>query len=248
MLYSATHNAIFLHIHKAAGGSVSKALREHGFDKEFFGKAIRNHITAHELIDLYPPAADCFIFTVVRNPFSRLVSTYYWVREFGRKTLESSAYRFHRQASRETMNGFKDFASYVDFLHDSYLEIRPLHRRLALSCTPHPVAQRGVPVASYPPQTSYTTDIRGTSLISAWGRVETLDEDMAHLYAHLGLPEAPVMQRRRQSSSSKIDYKDLYTNRTIDKVARLFEDDLERFGYDFDRSVTPSSLSVLSAR
>lgn len=99
MIISNSKQYIFVHIHKCAGTSVTKALAEHltwndlqlgtteigdalndpyekqfGLCKHSTGRAIRQ-VVGNALWDAY------FTFAVVRNPFSRLLSLYTFVRK-----------------------------------------------------------------------------------------------------------------------------------------------------------------------
>lgn len=84
-------NILFLHIPKSAGSTIEKMGAELGWSESFSirGKALREiryckaslqHLHAEPLELLLNMDEFDSIFTVVRNPFSRLKSEYYWQR------------------------------------------------------------------------------------------------------------------------------------------------------------------------
>ena len=73
--YSSELNALYIHVPKAYGMSISKALEQVGF-KRICPENIMNKkrgtynlIRKHELLN-----KDTFIFTFIRNPYNRFVS------------------------------------------------------------------------------------------------------------------------------------------------------------------------------
>ena len=96
MPISHAHRCIFIHIPKTGGTSIERALGMRGRNKKedrelLYGRIESNdlkrqallsgylqHITMADIHTLYPerPFADYFSFSVVRNPWDRLVSTY----------------------------------------------------------------------------------------------------------------------------------------------------------------------------
>ena len=74
---------IFIHIPKTAGTSIEQFLKEKGKNNiEYIG--VRNnrslqHLTAFELKhELGPTFINYYKFSIVRNPYNRLLSEYYW--------------------------------------------------------------------------------------------------------------------------------------------------------------------------
>lgn len=90
---------LFIHIPKSAGSSIERIGRETGWIESFSikGKALKEvsyckatfqHLHADVLSVLFDFEAFDSIFTVVRNPFSRFKSEYYWQRSQGITNLE----------------------------------------------------------------------------------------------------------------------------------------------------------------
>lgn len=86
------------------------------------------------------------------------------------------------------------------------------------------------------PQVDYVTDETG-AIRADLLRLEHLGEEAARYF---GLT-APLLTRNR-SSSAKRDYRDYYTDHTIQIVADWYKDDIERFGFDFDGTATRNTL------
>ncbi len=61
-------------------------------------------------------------------------------------------------------------------------------------------------------------------------RTETFAEDLAEVERRLGGDPTPVPHRNRSPHGS---YRDYYTPATRDRVAEVYADDLEAFGYTF---------------
>lgn len=93
-------------------------------------------------------------------------------------------------------------------------------------------------VSGWYPQTDYVTDESGGIAVDIL-RQERLSSEMQ---TYLGFSGA--LERRNTSTSSRADYRDLYTDRTIRIVADWYAADIERFGFDFD---TPASKNVFFA-
>jgi len=80
-----------------------------------------------------------------------------------------------------------------------------------------------------PSQTSRIPD--GVSFI---GRYESLNEDWERLCKSAGLVHFPLTMRRRKSTEHS-DYRAYYTNQLCDTVARHYAEEIDRFGFVFDR-------------
>lgn len=72
------HKLIFIHINKCAGCSIEKA----------FGQPLKDHRLPHEIIANigYDKWQEYFKFSIVRNPWDRLVSQYNYRKNYGKAT------------------------------------------------------------------------------------------------------------------------------------------------------------------
>lgn len=79
--------------------------------------------------------------------------------------------------------------------------------------------------------TDYLRDSSGAERAAHYLRLETLQQDLAPLEAHLGfsLGEIP----RANASKRATDYRGYYSERSKDIVGRVCRRDIERFGYAF---------------
>ncbi|MFO8053169.1 MAG: sulfotransferase family 2 domain-containing protein [Candidatus Omnitrophota bacterium] len=85
MLISHTYKFIFLHIPKTAGSSVAATLKRNLNKNDLLlcphTKAVRLKLTAKD------KWKDYFKFTFVRNPWDRMVSAYFFLRNFRNRKI-----------------------------------------------------------------------------------------------------------------------------------------------------------------
>lgn len=146
-------------------------------------------VSAEELDDL-------FIFTMVRNPWDRMVSYYHWLRA---QSFEHPSVELAKKL---------EFEAFV---------AEPL---IGQSFSSAPAA-------------SYVTDAQGAERKCLFIRLEHLARDIAPLEAHLGFAlDMPHVNRSARAG----DYREAYTDESREQVATYCADDIERFGYAFERS------------
>jgi len=212
VLASYSHNFLFIHIGKAAGTSIQRALQPyapaqtHNPFKRYpvvLGPLcrigglyrfveFREHVKARTVRRCLPPAvyARLFKFAFVRNPWDVLVSRYAYL-------LQTTEHPRHKLVKSMT-----DFSEYLQW------EIR-----------------RG---KQY--QHHWVTDATGILIVEFIGHYENLHEDFSEVCRRIGVKaELP-----RVNISSHPDYRTHYTPATRDLVARAFARDIEMFGYEFD--------------
>lgn len=207
-----THNGsfLFVHIPRTAGKSISDAI---GGTIDAHHNNIVNF--CDELTEPY--VRDRFVFTTVRNPWDRAVS---WYLFFG--------------------------------LHGDPYELLPFAEWI-VKRDPNNTAP-GEHGLSFD-QMGYCCNTKGEVLVDEFMRFESLDADFAPIAKRLGVSpeikrhagfEGVEAARRREAlydqfklpridlTSIAKDYRSAYTTQeSIDTVARLEKDVIDRFGYDF---------------
>ena len=64
-------------------------------------------------------------------------------------------------------------------------------------------------------------------------RYENLDAELQEVWEHLGLPGEPDLPRAKGQARPAGHYRDLYTPASRKRVAEVFADSIETFGYEF---------------
>jgi hypothetical protein len=149
-------------------------------------------------------------FAVTRNPWGRLVSAF----RYGRRlhTQDWSLNTSVPRSVRRQVPQYVDFGSFVtEWLqqHD-VTKLNPI----------------------YQPQSLFVCDRRGSVLVDHVGRVEDLAPTYEFLGRH-GHQIAAIDHSNR--SGERVDYRSFYTPELLDIVGRIYADDVERFGYSFER-------------
>jgi hypothetical protein len=143
------HRAIFIHIPKTGGSSVAHAL---------FGES--RHVPYFEYERVNPRKFRRFFkFGFVRNPWDRLVSTYFFLRNGGMDELD-------RRFAAENLTDYNDFAAFVEgWLNEkniwSWVHFRPQHY--------------------------FVCDANFRPRIDFVGRTETIDADFRYICQRLGI-------------------------------------------------------------
>lgn len=176
MPISHSHRTIFVHIPKTAGTSVEAVLGMHGdkteigvvpyFNQELdyehlYGRQMQ-HMTAHDIRNALPDKTafdSYFKFTIVRNPWDRLVSSLAWTDQKWAKGVELTVAEFDAQVRR---------------LHAMFM---------AAAAAPSPAA---LPQFLYP-QVLFIVDSNSRSLVDYVARYENLQADWDVICAKLGV-------------------------------------------------------------
>lgn len=175
------NRAIFVHVVKTAGVSIEKQ----------FEQPTHDHRTVQEYRQLLGDRyRDYFSFTIVRNPWDKMVSQY--------------SFNAHKWVPEGTT-----FAEYIRLFAagERISRYSPFH----LPCI---------------------TDAEGAIAVDYIGRFEALEDSMRHVYEQLGLPYRKLPHENR---SNRKDYRLYYDDESAQIVGRLFKDEIELFGYGFDR-------------
>lgn len=202
--------ALFIHIPKCAGVAMLSALEQR---KDIL--RLGPHLKAVDILDVDGKYnnQEYFVFTFVRNPWDRLVSTFFYFMRGGRAPVD--------QRRRDTIfnkyNGnFRNFVLDIE----NWINIKEEDSIYPDKYIPH-----------FRPQYEYICDADGNCLVDFIGKVETLDNDFQRLCAVLSVERANLKRKNKTSHKKYFKYYDDET-RTI--VARYYAKDIELFQYQFE--------------
>lgn len=204
---------IFVHIPKCAGISVGRTL---------FGEYEGNHlpIPAYQMIFDQQDFDEYFKFSFVRNPWDRLVSAYRFMKHgaeaataVGLVAPDASRHAETKRSVRSEVSQFDDFEHFVTSW------VRPENIRLH---------------EHFRGQHRFVCSPNGKLQLDFVGRFETLDQDVQSVAERLGVATELVHHNRTNAShETKASVRDMYTPRTRDIVAKMYEKDIRLFDYSF---------------
>ncbi|MBD3316653.1 MAG: hypothetical protein GF344_12760 [Chitinivibrionales bacterium] len=188
---------IFVHIPKTGGISIKKAL---------LGDTGGTHLP----ISMYKAALDpslfneCFKFTFVRNPWSRIYSAFRYLRKGGLN-------EYDKTVAKKFLGQYDDFAHFIK----GWLTKRNSYR-----------------IVHFLPQSEFVLLRRDMLAVDFVGKFENIEKDFSLVSARLGI-EASLERLNKTLSSSK-EYIGQYDNESKRIVAEVYEQDIRLFGYKFD--------------
>lgn len=195
---------LFIHIQKTAGTSIKEnLLQEEGTEYLHY---------PHTMIrdaNLTARQQQLFKFAFVRNPWDRLYSWYSMIVNIG---PEKTFYNYiHRNCCN--FSGFLDLTGViVDDPYEFFNTNVPNVKSIAFN------------------QLDYLTDNDGKLNVDFIGRFENLQEDYNFVCKTLNLKNVPL---RRLNRSTNSDYRKFYSSKDAEKVYKLYQRDVEYFGYKF---------------
>ncbi len=162
-----------------------------------------HHMGIREFKREYPHCSDYYAFAFVRNPWSKLLSTY---KDFTlrRKHQYSGKVRFDRPLLSE----FENFEDFCLRLHESHWRNNVFFR----------------------PQVEFVEDENGVP-INYIGDFKYLGSDFQFVCRSLGIGDGVIERLNRGQYQDH--YRSFYTVRGRNAIAQLYKEDIERFGYDF---------------
>lgn len=190
---------LFIHIPKCAGIAVSQAL---------FGNRAGGHLPLSHYQLIIPPQQykHLFKFTVVRNPYARLLSAYTFLASGG-LTNEDAAW------SARVLSAYGNFSEFVEGWLTPDRAQRTLHFRPQIWFLKIPG--------------------RKISDIDFIAYQETLSTDFDYICQTLGIANA-LLGRQNRSSPPETDYRALYSLRARQIATEIYREDLKQFGYRFE--------------
>lgn len=197
---------IFIHIPKCAGISICRSL---------FGNLAGGHLSAPVYQLLFPREEydDYFKFTVVRNPWDRVVSAYFYLKNGGINAED------RRWAKRHLLR-YPDFETFVK---------RWINRRNVRTWI------------HFRPQFKYACTPKSRPALDFIAYFENIDKDFEIICDRLGR-DASLIHFNKTRGKRK-DYREYYTPETRRIVSEAYPEDIEYFGYDFDNAGLPRLLA-----
>lgn len=199
--------SIFIHVPKTAGRSVGRAL----FDRP------GHHVSIKRYYLFEPQKTDRFFkFTIVRNPWDRLLSAFNAIHRRPTSVVAQSRAGLRVHAA---VNAHSDFQSFVHSLSN------PQHRTRLTSWTLFRPQYKWI---------SIHTKQGPRIAVDHIGRYESLNEEYEFLAKRLGRSaELPSIGRRKAAISNRHEAYDL---RAAEIVAAIYAEDIRLFGYSFEES------------
>lgn len=200
------HRCIFVHIPKCAGISVCQSL---------FGNLAGAHQSLRQYQIIFSPSefAEYFKFTFVRNPWDRLVSAFFFLKNGGLTANDKSW-------SARNLSPYPDFETFV----------RKGIRKKNILSFPH-----------FRPQWSFICLQKERPAMDFIGYFENLEADFAFVRDKLKINS--TLQERNRNSDRLREFGDYYTAETRQVVAEVYAADVRVLGYTFDNSNLPATLA-----
>lgn len=190
------NQCIFIHIPKCAGISLSQSL---------FGHCVPHAtITDYQIMFGASLFKKYFKFTIVRNPWDRLVSAYFFIKNGGFDSTDKFLFT-------PFIEEFPTFDSFVRFIYFNKNITKLLHLL---------------------PQHHWIQTPAGDIPIDYIGKLENLSESLKVIKSELNIDCIPS-PKRINSSPRERDYHKYYTKETANMVAEIYKKDIKLLGYKF---------------
>lgn len=185
---------IYIHIPKAAGVSINKAL---------FGNYGGGHKTVHVYKRIFGPVLfeKYFTFTFVRNPYPRLLSAYNFLKKGG----------FNNRDAAWASENISEYHTFDEFI-EQWLDENNIWSYI-----------------HFKPQYSFVCDIDLKPEVDFIGKVEKIDKDFDNVCKTLGVENNLSVYNKGESDHS--NWKNSYTDSSLQKVAEVYQNDFEIFEY-----------------
>jgi hypothetical protein len=173
--------------------------------KSLFGNLGPGHIRAEEYQLLYSPQElkKLFKFTFIRNPWDRLASAFFYLKSGGINELDKNFAERH-------LSAYADFEPFVmNWLNSENIFL----------------------YYHFQPQVYYINVNKRRFALDFVGRFERLEYDYRTVCRHLGLSTDLAWENRTRTDVS--DYKSLYNDAMVKKVASVYAQDVRSLDYTF---------------
>ena len=224
-MLSLKHHFLFIHIPKTAGNSIQQVLDKYADENIVAVKPWQDGVEDFEIVSKKYGTSkhstlreyrkilgkldykSLYKFTVVRNPWDRAISTYFYTKKY--------------RQPQENINR-PNYSGEIKFSKEEFIEILDIVSPVTKwVCTDNRVLKLLKPHHNRLVKTD----------IDFFIRYENLNDDFNQVCERIGIPfENPGIR-------NKIDreyYSDYYDAETRDMVSRKFRDEIDYFGYEFE--------------
>ncbi len=213
-LYSTEHKFLYIGVPKAATRSILSVLRSNEFTTSEFNEPISNHLEEN------PSHNDFFIFSFVRNPWSRILST--WKNKIANPNEEAPRVIIDRFEELYYKMPFEEFVDFVCNSESGNDELGDRH---------------------WTSQHLFLEDNQGNLVPDYIGRLENLEQDFSYALSKIGFDNVslPWLNTRRgwssDSKSMKADsdfyYREFYSTDLERMISERYKEDISYFNYEF---------------
>jgi hypothetical protein len=214
VLISDSRKVLFVHVPKTGGVSVEETVKEACPDARKARVPIGRHATLGKIIRTEPQVIDYWTFGFVRNPWARMVSWYSMISAWDRR---------HGPRSGKPQ----------DVKHGSMRDGNAMWRAAAAYSGFDEFVMRGTEELPRvgTPQITYLRAPKHGREVDFVGRTENFVADLQQVQVQLGLePSTPVHKNKSKHGT----YHDYYTDETRQRIAEVYAEDIELFGYTYD--------------
>ena len=200
-----THKFIFVKLSKSASETITNALTT-SLSNTTFEKTGHNHI-----LDMISEDTDTYYkFTTVRNPYSRLVSRYFFARKIPHHTKQFENLTFR------------------DFVVGGHINT-PMNTDWVQSSAPH-LKKLLNKVGFFDNQIEWMQNDLGEMVIDFVMKTENLQEDFNTVCDKIGIPKQKLPHKNKTKHKHYTEY---YDDETKEIVAERYAKDIEYFNYKF---------------
>ena len=217
------YKVIFYHIPKTAGTSIKSALNmDSGFVPYFLSKGAKNYNIKLK---------DYKKFSVVRNPYSRLISLYNYrkLRNYDNWAMGKD-YDFNTWLKNPKLKGFRTIDDFYLFTDNFFKMMKDENTRKKYF---------NQTINDYIPYHLWLSNENNNLKMDFVLKQENLNNDFNHVFENCELPEKNTynsnLREYGENNTLKVindDYKSVYSRESLDIVNKIHKKDFELFKYE----------------
>lgn len=203
---------VFVHIPKTAGQSIYSVFEDNCIHVPNDRTSNSNYHSTLKDIENFTEIENYKIFTVVRNPWSRTASWYFFRKKILRLSIKRS--NSNKSVDKIDFNNLKDPVKEYELMSDFNLW---LHRYI---CEPWDFTWFSLA----DPQSHW---LESKNSVDQIFKFESLSADFKAAF-DIDLP------KKNQSSASSILWRDMYSKKGKKLIEKYYQEDIDRFNYTFN--------------